>query len=577
MADEREVSHSNDGDAQQTTDLVTGLSRRGILASGGALTLGSLLGVDAAGATSGKEKEDGRESAPETMTGFEEAVAETTERGRHVVEEGPYEPTWASLGDVDPTPEWFRDGKFGIFCHWGPYSVPAYGHEWYPRQMYNDGHWIHDHHVDTYERPDAYPYQKFVPEFTAENFDADEWADLFERAGACFAGPAAEHHDGWSLWDSKVTPWNAGDRGPKRDLVGELSSAIRDKGLRFLTTFHHSYNLRGEEGYFSTAYENYPSVMEEYPDRVMYGNLPEELRHETWFAKLVEAVGQYDPDLVWFDWGLHWMPEAYRKRFLAFHYNRAAAEDRDVVVTNKDDSLPLDASVEDFEMGRPKTAQEQAWTAELPVAETGGWGYVEGRTFYSAEFILHTLIDIVSKNGQLLLSIGPRPDGTIEEAERERLLSVGEWLETNGDAIYGTRPWEAFGEGPTRLEEGGDFVSDIVYTADDVRYTCDPDTNSVYAIVMGWPGAGTLTLAGTAVENASGASSTQSEDEDSSGKPKEGEVTLLGYGRVSHSVDDDGHLTIDVPGLSTGERPSNIAVTFELSGFDLSPTDAAHR
>ena len=319
-----------------------------------------------------------------------------------------------------------------------------------------------------------------------------------------------------------------------------------------LSTFHHAYNLRGDEGYFSYAYDNYPSAMEGYPDRVMYANLPERLRHETWFAQFVEAVGRYD--LVWFDWGLHWMPEAYRRRFLAFHYNQAAAEDREVVVTNKDDSLSLDASVEDFEMGRPRTTREQAWTAELPVAETGGWGYVEDRTFYSAKFIIHTLVDIVSKSGTLLLSIGPRPDGTIERAERDRLLEIGAWLDVNGAAIYGTRPWAAFGEGPTRLEEGGDFVSDIEYTAEDVQYTRTEDGESVYAIVMGWPGEGTLTLSGTAVEDPSNAPSTppghggsppgrshddagehreRSTDDGHPGRggsPGPGEVTLLGHG-----------------------------------------------
>ncbi len=320
--------------------------------------------------------------------------------------------------------------------------------------MYNDGNWINEYHTETYGHPDEAPYQDFVPELTAEHFDAEEWAGLFEQAGAKFVGPVIEHHDGFSLWDSEITPWNAGDRGPQQDLAGEVESAIRDEQLRFVTTFHHSYNLIGEEGYFSTAYENYPSVTEGYPDRVMYGNLPDTLQMDTWLAKPVEVVQGYSPDFVWFDWGLPDIPDEYKQLFLAYYYNLAEHEDREVVVTNKRDVLPTDVSVEDYELGRPRSIQDRAWNAEFKVAEIGGWGFVENRELYSVEWLVHTLIDAVSKNGQMLLSIGPRADGTIEDAERERLLGIGEWLDTNGEAIYGTRPWRPSGKGRPGLRKG---------------------------------------------------------------------------------------------------------------------------
>ena len=184
------------------------------------------------------------------------------------------------------------------------------------------------------------------------------------------------------------------------------------------STFHHSYNFVGEDGYFSFAFENYESATEGYSDRVMYGDLPEQLQYDTWFAKFIEVIDGYQPDFVWFDWELPDIPDRYQQRFLAYYHNEAAEWDRDVVTTNKEDARAMDTSVADFELGRPRHMQEQAWNAEFKVADEGGWGYVEDRTFHSATHLVHVLIDAVSKNGQMLNSICPRVDGTIEQAER---------------------------------------------------------------------------------------------------------------------------------------------------------------
>ncbi|ELZ05988.1 alpha-L-fucosidase [Natrialba asiatica DSM 12278] len=559
--------------------------RRQFLASSGTIAVLATLGVNPTAAR----------PAPETLAAFETRVDETVTDAQSVIDAGPFEPSWDSLADVTQVPEWFRDDKFGIFCHWGAYSVPAFGHEWYPRQLYNTDHEINAHHRETYGEPDEFPYQEFISEFTAASFDADEWAALFDRAGARYAGLVVEHHDGWSLWDSTVSPWNAGDTGPERDLVGELETAIRGREMRFVTTFHHSYNVIGADGYFSFAYENYPSVPEEYPEQVLYGNLPEALRFDAWLAKLVEVVRDYDPDFVWFDWGLPDVPEAYQQRFLAYYHNAAAARDAEVVTTNKDEVVPMDASVADFELGRPRHVQDQAWNAEFKVADEGGWGYVENRTFHSAEHLIHVLIDIVSKNGQLLLSIGPRVDGTIEQAERERLLAIGAWLDAHGEAIYETRPWAAFGEGPTRIEEGGEFVEDVEYGPADVRYTRSKDGTAVYAIVMGWPGCGELVLEGLTVDDPSAAPGTPpghggtppGREEDPPGHDDgppgnrtgaaAGSIRLLGHGSVPYCVSSNDHPVIDVPALSGSERPSDVAVAFALEGFSLEPSSAAHR
>jgi len=153
----------------------------------------------------------------------------------------PYQENWYSLARHDQAPEWFRDAKFGIYFHWGVYSVPALDSEWYPRHMHFEGHPVYKHHLKTYGHPSEFGYHDFVPMFKAEHFDADAWAELFAQAGAKFAGPVAEHHDGFAMWDSEVTPWNVADMGPQRDITGELEKAIRAQGMKFIATFHHAF------------------------------------------------------------------------------------------------------------------------------------------------------------------------------------------------------------------------------------------------------------------------------------------------------------------------------------------------
>ena len=155
-----------------------------------------------------------------------------------------YEASWESLSKHNEAPEWFKDAKLGIYFHWGVYSVPAFGSEWYPRNMYRPSRKEFKHHLETYGRQSEFGYHDFVPMFKAENFDAEEWVDLFQKAGARFAGPVAEHHDGFSMWDSKVNPWNAKNMGPKRDITGELAKAIRKRGMKLITTFHHARLLQ---------------------------------------------------------------------------------------------------------------------------------------------------------------------------------------------------------------------------------------------------------------------------------------------------------------------------------------------
>ncbi|MHB8901258.1 MAG: alpha-L-fucosidase [Thermoguttaceae bacterium] len=226
---------------------------------------------------------------------------------------GPYRAEWQSLKSHHEAPEWFRDAKIGIYFHWGVYTVPAYGNEWYAQRMHNKtGKSYYQHHVETYGEPDKYPYHNFIPQFKAEKFDAAEWADLFVRAGAKFAGPVCEHHDGYSMWASRLTPWNAGDTGPKRDVTGELEKAIRGRGLKFVTTFHHE---RTRTWY--PRVEGWPTTTADPQLQLLYMNIDETLFDKIFQVKLGEVIDRYEPDLIWFDGQMQLIPEPYHLNFLA--------------------------------------------------------------------------------------------------------------------------------------------------------------------------------------------------------------------------------------------------------------------
>lgn len=417
-------------------------------------------------------------------------------KAEETIAQGPYEPEWPSLLSHEEAPEWFRDAKFGIYFHWGVYSVPAFGNEWYPRHMHVSSRPEHKHHVETYGEPSEFGYHDFVPMFKAENFDPEAWADLFQKAGAQFAGPVAEHHDGFAMWNSELTPWNAVDKGPERDIMGELAGAIRKRGMRLVATFHHARNNQhmvnkdGKliwEGHYPRV-EGCPTVSEDPELRMLYGNLPRHEFLELWRAKLVEVIDKYQPDLIWFDAWLDEIDETYQMQFLAHYFNRAAEWGRDVVVTCKHRDLPLEVAVEDFEKGRADKLTEEPWLTDDTISY-GSWCYTRDLKTKPTREVLHVLIDIVSKNGQLLLNISPKADGTIPEDQRQVLLQIGDWLEQFGEAIYGTRPFTVYGEGPTQMEKGGHFVkTGLAYGPQDIRYT--RKGNTVYAIVLGWPGEG---------------------------------------------------------------------------------------
>jgi alpha-L-fucosidase len=414
-----------------------------------------------------------------------------------LAQQGPFEPTWESLAKHDEAPEWFRDAKFGIYFHWGVYCVPAFGDEWYPRNMHIKGSREYKHHVETWGDPTELGYHDFVPMFKAEKFDAEEWAALFEEAGARFAGPVAEHHDGFSMWDSDLTPWNAADMGPKRDITGELAAAIRKRGMRLVTTFHHARNNLWQKngtnwtGHYDRVKTDFPSLLEDPQQAILYGYIPRDKFLEMWKGKLIEVIDKYHPDLMWFDSWLDEIPDAYKMAYLAHYFNDAARLDKGVVVTFKQQDLPQDVAVLDLEKGRMDKLTDFAWLTDDTIS-MGSWCYTQDLKIKPTRQVLHSLIDIVSKNGQLLLNISPKADGSIPPEQQKVLRELGAWLKVNGEAIYNTRPWYVFGEGPTnknlpRGHFGGVADPAAGYTPQDIRFTRSKDGNTLYAIVLGSP------------------------------------------------------------------------------------------
>ena len=473
-----------------------------------------------------------------------------------------YEPSWESLGQHEAAPEWFRDAKFGIYFHWGVYSVPAFGSEWYPRWMHFEGDPIYEHHLATYGHPSEFGYHDFVPMFKAENFNADEWADLFAKAGARFAGPVAEHHDGFAMWDSKATPWNAKQMGPKRDITGELAEAIRERDLKFITTFHHAKQLQRHDsipvdsndvGYRFSHYpffKGMPPSSDDEKLKYLYGNIPEsQWLEEVWLAKLKEVVDQYQPDIMWFDYVLDKIPDTIRQEYCAYYFNEAEKWKKDVVIVRKQDDLPLEFSVDDLEKSRKNRIGLEPWMTDETISK-GSWCYTEDLEIKESKDVLHVLIDIVSKNGVLLLNISPKADGTIPDIQQRVLLDIGDWLDKYGEAIYGTRPWYTFGEGPTKEPEGHfnfhrDFLK-IVYSSDDVRYT--KKDKRIYATVLGWPGAGKeIQLKAFAAENLPEPMNVQ-------------EVTMLGSETGLDWHQTESGLTILTPSVA----PDEMAVVFKI-------------
>ncbi|MFL6112238.1 MAG: alpha-L-fucosidase [Catenulispora sp.] len=409
-----------------------------------------------------------------------------------------YTASWSSVDQHPPAPTWFQDAKFGIYYHWGAFSVPAFGNEWYPRNMYNSGSAENQHHIATYGNPSSWPYHnfvlgandksgnyvKFAPKLVSAGgkWDPDAWAQLFKNAGAKFAGPVAEHHDGYSMWNSQANEWNSVKTGPGLDLVGLHAQAIRAQGLKFMASLHHAYHFNG---YYQYVPQQSTATLQK-----LYGQMGTSAENQLWYNKLQEVIDGYQPDLVWQDFSLNNVQESQRLAFLAHYYNQAVAWNKDVVATYKD-GLDNLGEVYDFERGGPGGLLTPYWLTDDSISSSS-WCYTVGIGYYTTQALLHALIDRVAKGGNMLLNIAPMADGTIPSGQQSILLGMGDWLGRFGEAIYATRAWSSYGEGPTAMG-GGSFSGPKAGTAQDVRFTRSKDNTVLYATGLGWQG-GTLTV-----------------------------------------------------------------------------------
>jgi alpha-L-fucosidase len=419
-----------------------------------------------------------------------------------VIAAGPFAAQWESLRGFQ-IPTWYQDGKFGIFIHWGVYSVPAFGSEWYPRNMYKRGTPEFEHHLKTYGPHKQFGYKDFIPRFTAGQFDAAAWAKLFKQAGAKFVVPVAEHHDGFPMYDCSLTEWSAARMGPRRDVIGQLAQAVRDAGMVIGLSSHRAEHWwffdEGRKIESDVSDPRYAGLYApaqprvEGHDQERQSGGPDEPFLKDWLARTCEIVDKYRPQLVYFDWWIRNLNfEPYLRKFAAFYYNRGAEWNLPVAIDAKLDSFAPGTAVFDIERGQLKEIRPQLWQNDTSVSKTS-WGYVANHEYKDATTIIHDLIDVVSKNGALLLNIGPKPDGTIPEPEAQILRQIGRFFDKNGEAIYGSRPWVKFGEGPTEVAEGSfTDTKRKAFTHEDVRFTTRGRT--LYALVLGKPPAGRIVI-----------------------------------------------------------------------------------
>ncbi|HEX3358244.1 MAG TPA: alpha-L-fucosidase [Tepidisphaeraceae bacterium] len=488
--------------------------------------------------------------APETrLDVVEAAVAAIPDK----LPPGPVQPDWDSIKAHYQAPAWFSEAKFGLFMHWGLYSVPAYHNEWYEKHMYAS---LSQWHREHFGPQDVFGYKDFIPKFTQEKFDPDAWAELFKKSGAKYVIPTAQHHDNFAMWDSAVTPFNAKQMGPKRDLIGDLAKAVRARGLKFGVSNHGIENFQ----FINPTPELAADLKTRHAD--LYDPKWADFYHVAdrsddackkflvnWAQRNVELIDKYQPDILWFDNGVDIRYLDPLKLWVAaYYYDRAAQWGKDVSISTKkaafspsDDNTQTIGSILDFEKIGPRSPtgiRKGCWQVDEPIGST--WGYTSDMRISAPGVLIEKLVDTVSKNGNLLLNLSPKSDGTIPREQQETLLEIGKWLDINGEAIYGTHSWIKFGESAGR--NGGEL---------NLRFTAKPD--ALYAILIGnWPK--------EQVEITSLGS-----DQNMDGKITS--VTMLGHDGLLDFTQDAGGLKIKLPNTA----PCQYAYILKITGLKMNP------
>ncbi|MDE3237054.1 MAG: alpha-L-fucosidase [Bacteroidota bacterium] len=484
---------------------------------------------------------NGFDMAPETTPYI---VAQAVHSVKTPLTKGPVEASWASLKANYHVPAWYAGAKFGLCMHWGIYSVPAYHNEWYEKHMYGTSS-IAAWHVEHFGPQDKFGYKDFIPMFTAEHFDANAWAELFKKSGARFFAPACQHHDGFALWDSKVTPYNAVKMGPHRDLIGELAVAVRKQGLKFGFTNHEIENFTfinpPKEMLDRMKAEKADLFDPQWIDFYHVADRSDEACRKflvDWYERNVELIDKYKPDILWFDNGIDQrFLDSIKLLLAAYYYNSANAWGKEVTLNSKKAAYAPSAvntatigSVLDFENKTPPGIRTGTWVVDTRIGST--WGYTEGMSVASVASIVYQLIDIVSKNGTMMLNLSPKADGTLPKDQQATLLGVGKWLERNGEAIYETHNWINF-------TEGGKTSPKINFTVkEDILYAIIQGKNIPEEIII-------TSLPRNAGEVQS--------------------VGLLGSNeKINFSQDSDG-LKVRLP----ANLPGDIAWTLKISGLKM--------
>jgi len=433
-----------------------------------------------------------------------------------------HKPTWESLNTA-PVPEWVKDAKFGVYTHWGVYSVPAYETNVYGQAMYapkdQDLHGVRKYHEEHYGPIEKFGYKDFVPMFTAPKFDPAEWVDVMRDAGAKFGGICVVHHDGFCLWNSEFTRWNSMAMGPKRDIFGEIAREVRKTDMKLLATFHHArtygHHLRFAKHYSEEERASLDIFDPQYND--LYRN-PETVTKEEfgveWHNKINEVLRKYQPDIIWFD-GLSGqlkngiIKEEYLLKIFADYYNQGTNYVDEVVVCNKLPAskrwnFPLGFGLRCYENGRDMEPDPRGfWLSDRAISYP--WTYVKDKKYpLTYQYHISSFVDIVSRGGIFLISLTPKGDGSIPDEEKFIMGKIGDWLKVNGEGIYGTRPWKVSGEG-TPVSEIYNVIKEgpkagkahwdynlIVESGRDVRFT--RKDNTLYAFVIGTPEGRRITI-----------------------------------------------------------------------------------
>lgn len=462
---------------------------------------------------------------------------------------GRYKDTWESLGQYR-VPDFYRDLKFGIFIHWGVFCVPAFANEWYSRNMYIEGTREFEHHASVYGPHKEFGYKDYIPMFTAGNFDPDAWTALFKESGAQYMIPVAEHHDGFQMYASDVSHWNAAEMGPRCNVLARLHASAREKGLvagcsshRVEHWFFMGHGREFDSDITDSEQEGdfyWPAMPEADLNDSFSEPTPSKEFLEDWLVRCCELVDRFRPSIMYFDWWIHHSSvKPYLRKFAAYYYNRAEEWGTAAVINYKHDAFPFGTAVLDIERGKFADCKPYVWQTDTSTADNS-WCYTSENVYKQPLTIIQNLIDIVSKNGRLLLNIGPKSDGTICDEDVRILKTIGAWLKTNGEAIYGSKVWKTAAEGPTKTIEG-QFAegSQPAFTSEDIRFTVN--NGNIYAAVLKWPDDGKVTVRSLAA-------AAPGNTPVFSGIP--GDVDVLGFDTpVSWAQDSDG-LHIYAPGIS---------------------------